>query len=120
MTDPKSKDISSEIREQAVRFAKDFGISYDKISIKEKTGWVIYKTDTGGSGGWTEGTPATTIKQSIITRHYQLLQDARTTELKKLSARMRGQWNANPQKVRDNMNRLIDDRLTELKGEDNG
>lgn len=62
----------TDLRELAERFAKDFGISYDKISIKEKTGWVSYKTDTGGSGGWTEGIPAVTIRSWMIIKHYQL------------------------------------------------
>lgn len=65
----------STLRELAERFAKDFGISYDKITIKEKTGWVVYKTDTGGSGGWTEGTPATSIPKWLIIKHYQILKD---------------------------------------------
>ena len=61
-------------------FAKDFHISYDKMKISRHKEYVSYKTDTGGSGGWTEGTPAVQIKLSIILRYAEISEDRKARE----------------------------------------
>lgn len=54
-------------------------------------------------------------KARVKTEIHRLITEARITELKKLSAAMKGRWHKNPQEVRNAMNKQIDTRIKTLK-----
>jgi hypothetical protein len=86
MTNPTDTNQASEdgLRELAERYAKDFGIRYDKIRINKK-GSITYRQSGDNSGGWQESGSSVNLPTLVITRHYQLIR----TEKQKLLAEVR-------------------------------
>lgn len=68
-----TKDTTSdELRELAERYAKDFGVQYDKIRINPK-GSITYRQGGGNSGGWQESGNSVNLPTWVITKHYALI-----------------------------------------------
>ena len=70
MSNPLNAD--DELRKLAERYAKDFGIRYDKIRINAK-GSITYRQSGSNSGGWQESGDSINLPSWVITNHYDQL-----------------------------------------------
>jgi len=102
-----------ELRELAERYAKDFGIRYDKIRINQK-GSITYRQSGDNSGGWQESGSSVNLPTLVITKHYQLIRTEKLKLLAEVRERVVGESDYQPGNPAPDLvehNRLVRDGL---------